>query len=636
MKKNTKENIANILALTPTQEGMLFHYLKEPGSQLYFEQLTLELSGKVENTLFEKAWNTVIQTNEMLRTHFRWEKIKKPVQVIQKQHHIKPQYYKIPAIGERQQKIRLEEIAANDRKEGFDLQQVPFRITLCRTLCRTLSPTQSKHGESKYTLIISNHHILYDGWSTGIILKEFLKAYNGLARGNKIAMPIKTPFKDYIKWTQQKEIEKEQAFWKNYLNDIEPQAGLSIKRKKKRPQETVIKTRIARFDETLSKDVDTFVGQHKITPATVLYTAWGVLQQRYNNDEDVIFGTTVSGRNAGVKGIEEMVGLFINTIPLRVKTGIPTGVTGTAQQTIELLQQVEETLRHRQDYSGTSILKIKEYSGIDANKELFKIIVVIENYPLEKQLPRQKNQLSVKTYSMTEMTNYDITVGITLFEGIEINIAYDEKLYASNSIDRLTEHYKNIMQEIITHPQQPVSTLEMISEKEKAHLLYGFNDTRWDYPEEKTIHEIFEEQVEKTPDSISTIGSTQYAVGKEKIKDKTKSKKETIEEKEKAIRGKTSSIRHPASSIQLTYRELNRRANHLARHLQEKGFTPGTVAAMAVPPSVETVIAIMTIWKAGGSYLPIDLTLPDERVAYMLKDSNAKLLIKELHELHEL
>ncbi|MCP4151050.1 MAG: hypothetical protein GY757_25120, partial [bacterium] len=157
MKKKAKKNISNVLALTPMQQGMLFHYLKEPAGGLYFEQLTMELSGCVEKELFEKAWNTVIQTNEMLRTVFRWEKIKNPVQVSLKQHRIKPRYYNYP--GRNRQEAWLEEIETKDRKEGFDLQEVPFRVTLC------------KHETNRYTLIISNHHILYDGWSSGIILK---------------------------------------------------------------------------------------------------------------------------------------------------------------------------------------------------------------------------------------------------------------------------------------------------------------------------------------------------------------------------------------------------------------------------------------------------------------------------------
>ncbi|MCP4157138.1 MAG: hypothetical protein GY757_56020 [bacterium] len=338
MKQEDKKNIADILALTPMQQGMLFHYLKDPTSELYFEQLTLELStlelstlelstlelstlelsGKVDRKHFEKAWNTVIQTNEMLRTRFRWEKIKTPVQIVLKQHHIKPRYYNFPveqgtaapapqeaykeapaALPE--QEARLEEIKTKDRKEGFDLREVPFRITLY------------KNEEHRYTMIISHHHILYDGWSTGIILKEFFNAYDTLTKGKTLKPKTKTQFKDFITWHRNKN--KEKKYWKNYLKEFDAQKELSIKRKKNRVAAAITTNYETRLKDTLTKEIETFAEKYKLTPASVLYGAWGLLMQRYNNTEDAICGTTVSARNAGLKGIEETVGLCINTIP---------------------------------------------------------------------------------------------------------------------------------------------------------------------------------------------------------------------------------------------------------------------------------------------------------------------------------
>ncbi|MCP4149494.1 MAG: AMP-binding protein, partial [bacterium] len=632
MKKEDKKNIANIMALTPVQQGMLFHYLKEPAGELYFEQLTLELSGKVEKKLFEKAWNTVIQTNEMLRTVFRWEKIKNPLGVVLKQHTIKPRYYDSQDGNSKVCPTPLEEIKTKDRKEGFDLREVPFRITLY------------KHETNRHTLIISNHHILYDGWSNGILLNEFFSAYDMMSKGD-VPQPItKTPFKDFIKWHRDRDQNKNKEFWKNYLSGIDAQSELSIKRKTNKEGITVTGTYNTGIEDALTTKTHGLAEKYKLTPAAILYTTWGLLVQRYNNNEDAIFGTTVSGRNAGVKGIEDMVGLFINTIPLRVKTESPSGVTGSNHKNhkkIELLQQVDEALRQRQEYDGTSLVKIKEYSDLNSSEELFDIIVVIDNYPLDKQLAQKESALAVTSYSMTEMTHYDLTVGITLFEGMELSISYDKKRFEKERIARLTRHFKNILQDVVTHPLQPLSTVKMMSAQELKQLIYDFNNTNADYPRDKTIHELFEEQVEKTPDSISTVGNEKIkAKSKKEIKDNKKIK----EDKELTTREKTSSIQHPVSSIpsfpstpstlstQLTYRELNKKANHLANQLHDKGFTPGAIAGMAKSSSVETIIAILAIWKAGGSYLPIDLTLPVERVKYMLADANAKILLCEPHD----
>jgi hypothetical protein len=157
------KRIENILALTPLQEGMLFHYLKDPGSDYYFEQLTLQISGEIDVQRFEKAWNFVIETNEMLRTVFRWEKLETPIQIILKEHILHPGYYDLSGLDANEKKKKSEEIKSKDREKKLNLREVPFRVTLRRI------------GKDKYEMIISNHHILYDGWSNGIILKEFFK-----------------------------------------------------------------------------------------------------------------------------------------------------------------------------------------------------------------------------------------------------------------------------------------------------------------------------------------------------------------------------------------------------------------------------------------------------------------------------
>ncbi|MCP4152098.1 MAG: amino acid adenylation domain-containing protein, partial [bacterium] len=200
---------------------------------------------------------------------------------------------------------------------------------------------------------------------------------------------------------------------------------------------------------------------------------------------------------------------------------------------------------------------------------------------------------------------------ITVFEGMELSISYDKKLFEKESIVRLTHHFKNILQDIINNPRQPVSTVQMMTEKEIRQVLYEFNATEADYPGEKTIHQLFEEQVEKAPDSISAI-----------------------HESPSVLHPTTYHLPPATSIIQLTNREINERAHHLAAQLQEKGITPGAVAAMAVPSSVETVITILAIWKAGGVYLPIDITMPVERIKYMLADANAKILLTGSREAH--
>jgi iturin family lipopeptide synthetase B len=185
--KLDKRDIQDIFDLTPMQEGMLFHYLREPGSKFYFEQLSLEISGEIDIGCFEKAWNFVISMNDMLRAAFHWEKVQNPVQIILNEHKLHPQYYDFSHEQPDDAKKLLVELKKKDRNNQFDLRTVPFRLTLVKV------------EKEKYHLIISNHHILYDGWSNGIILEEFFSAYHALLRGEMPRKLEKTGFKEYVK-----------------------------------------------------------------------------------------------------------------------------------------------------------------------------------------------------------------------------------------------------------------------------------------------------------------------------------------------------------------------------------------------------------------------------------------------------
>ncbi|MCP4153957.1 MAG: non-ribosomal peptide synthetase, partial [bacterium] len=406
MKKLDKNSIVDILALTPMQEGMLFHYLKNPESEYYFEQLSLGISGEIEIEILKKAWNFVIAGNEMMRAVFRWGKMEKPVQLILKEHKLKllfNEYRKpIPFAGELDKQASkeewLEEIAVKDRAEAFDLQKVPFRVTLC------------KLETGRYTMIISNHHILYDGWSNGIILNEFISAYNTFTDGREFEKPVKTHFKEYVKWIQHRDTQEQEKFWKNYLQGFDTQTELSIKKKAKGKELPGTEHyRITLGNETKTR-LEDFAGEHKITLATLLYGTWALLLQRYNDADDVIFGTTVSGRNAGIKGIEGIVGLFINTLPLRIQS-LP------EERIIDWLHRIENAVQVRQEYEPTPLVKIKEYSNLDNTETLFDTLIIVENYPLDNKLKESKGPLAIDSYSMTEITHYDLTVTLSLLLG---------------------------------------------------------------------------------------------------------------------------------------------------------------------------------------------------------------------------
>ncbi|HLP59158.1 MAG TPA: amino acid adenylation domain-containing protein, partial [Candidatus Deferrimicrobium sp.] len=579
MKKLDRNNIEEILALTPVQEGMLFHYLKEPDSDYYFEQLCLDIAGAIDTGLFEKAWDFVIDTNEILRTVFRWEKIKNPSQVILKKQPLQWSFYDFADMEPDERAQRLEDIKSQDRQNRFDLLEVPFRVTLCKT------------GSERHFMIVSFHHMLLDGWSTGIVMKEFLKAYAGLEAGIGPAKPHKTPFKEFIKWRRPGDPEKEEKNWQNYLAGVEP-VMLSIK-KEHTVNESFIpgNTRVC-FDAAQTERLEQFVATNRLTLAALFYCAWGILLQQYNNTDDAIFGTTVSGRPSQLEGSAEMVGLFINTIPLRIRFF-------TDENLLDLLHRVQISLLDREPFEHSSLLKIREYCHLKSNETLFDSIVALENYPLDAALSEGTgNRLAILSYAMTEATHYDLSLGITLFKEIQCHFQYRKEILEEEAVRRLAGYFTRIVEELVEKPFNKVIQIEILSEEEKKRLLIDFNDTEADYPGTKTVPGLFAEQLERTPDRIALVGAD-------------------------------SQIWPQTCLIALSYNELNRQSDRLAGLLIEKGARPGTIVGIMMKRSPGLITGIFGILKIGGAYLPIDPEYPQERVDYMLKDSGAKILITD-------
>ncbi|MCX6582230.1 MAG: amino acid adenylation domain-containing protein [Candidatus Aminicenantes bacterium] len=563
MNKIDKRDIEDVMALSPVQEGLLFHYLKAPGGDFYIEQLCLTLTGPVDMDYFKRAWRFVVDTNEMLRSYFQWERLKKPVQVIMKHYEPRFIFHDFSDYPANEALRMLEKVKLVDREEKFDLTGVPSRITLC------------KMNENRWEMIISNHHILYDGWSNGIILKEFFSVYNEFARRRTPLKPVKHKYREYIAWLRDRDREKLKKARESYLNGFDAGTGLSIKRKKRNNAAGDGHYQVTFSSEAVA-GLEIFARTHKITTASLLYGAWGLLLQRYNDCGDVIFGVTVSGRSAPIKNIEDMVGLFINTIPLRIQS------QGN-EKTVDFLYRLNQEIRDRE----SDVV-------LDVQEELFDTIVVIENYPLEKVLLEKggSGPLTIASYSLEEKTHYDLTVGITLFDGIGVDFSFKEALLDRSSIERLASHFMKITADMVAHPVKELRFLEILAEEEKNTLIYGFNDTRAKYPQDKTIHQLFEEQATRAPDYIAVFGH-----------------------------GRTRT-----NTDNFSYRQLNEQSNRLAGLLIEKGVLADSIVAIMMERCVEMIIGILGILKAGGAYLPIDPNYPQERIDFMLKDSGTKLL----------
>ncbi|MCP4219621.1 MAG: amino acid adenylation domain-containing protein, partial [bacterium] len=423
------------------------------------------------------------------------------------------------------------------------------------------------------------------GWSTGILLEEFFRTYEDYTNGKKPLQGKKTGYSVFVKALQKEDRDKQKIFWNEYLAGAEPQAELSIKHRKGKHARQPATFSVSMGKE-LKNRLEEFAALNKITTASMLYTAWGLLVRKYNDCSDVMLGTTVSGRPPKIKGIEEMVGLFINTIPIRINTPRDENIS-------QLLQRVRRELYKREQYETASLVDIKEYACLDRKDELFDTILVMENYPLDTRLMKKNSVLAVESYSVEEMTHYDLTVEFLVFENLHLKLLYDKNVFDTRQLTGLTAHFRFILEAVLENPDRPASSIEIVSEEEKHRLLFEFNDTGTELSGEKTIHEMFRRQVEKSPGAV-------------------------------AIKGRSFA---DAQVTGITYKRLDEKANQLAHYLVKKGAGPDSVVGLMVERSIEMIIGILGILKAGGAYLPIDPQYPDLRIKGMLQDAKPKQLL---------
>jgi len=453
INKIKTKDIEDIISLTPMQRGILFNYLSDSDDDQYFEQLILNLSGYINVDHFQKAWNFVVEINQMLRTVFRWQKMKNPLQVILKRHSVGFRYYDLSNLAAEERERMLAETWKREIGHKYDLQQVSFKVALC------------KLEAERYRMLIIYHHILYDGWSTGIILKELMAAYNHLAAGVKPERPFKGDFKDYVRNLQQTDREQQVRFWTQYLASFKPGKEFLIK-KVPRGLRQVLRYNLdlgAAFRENL----DAFVKEYKVTAASVFYTAWGILMQKHKNCSDVVFGTAVSGRRNKVPGIENMVGLFINALPMRLNTQ-PEQIIGS------VIHAVNRVMQEREEFESTSLTDILAYCGIKTKDELFDTIMVVENYPLEERLVDGSEHFRITGYDVVAdlVKDFKMTVGIDLFhQEIKAVFAYDGGLFSDEVMAEMAQHLKTVVSEIIRQPQLALADIKMSKPQATDHQL---------------------------------------------------------------------------------------------------------------------------------------------------------------------
>ncbi|UPZ26788.1 non-ribosomal peptide synthase/polyketide synthase [Streptomyces sp. LRE541] len=561
--------VDDLYPLTPMQAGMLFHSLMDPDSRTYVNQVQLVLSGVTDPHALAEAWQRTVDANAMLRTHPVWQETAEPMQAVRRRAAVPVTHHDWSGWSDERRATELARLVDEDRGTGIDLETAPLmRLTLIR-----LSPERVR-------MLWTFHHLLLDGWSAAQVFDEVCERYAALTAGRRPDVPDRAPFGDYLGWLARQDTERAEAYWREALAGFPVATALPRDR---RPAEAHRTSSSGSVRVTLDADVSARLRETAqtagLTVNTVLQGAWALLLSRYGGGDDVVFGTTVSGRPADLPGVTSMVGLFINTLPTRAR------IDGE-RRLLDWLGDLQAAQSESRRHDFVSLAQLQTWSEVPGGTSLFDSIVVFENYPFDADA-LARHGLAMEQERDVEPTNYPLSVVVAPGDTLTVTLDYDPAAFDAATVDGIGASLRTLLTEMATGPERSLAELPLVSAQEGRRLLDRFGGPVAEAPY-RTLPEAFRAQVARTPDAPAVLGG-----GRE----------------------------------QLTYRQLDERANRLARLLVEAGAGPERFVALALPRTPDLIVALLAVLKSGAAYLPVDPGYPAERIAFLFDDVRPEAVV---------
>jgi amino acid adenylation domain-containing protein len=562
------------LPLSFSQQRMWLLDQLEPGNPAYHISHALRLSGTLDAEALKRSLEEIVSRHEALRTTFATVN-GEPVQVISPTMDVTLPVEDLGGMPQAEREAEAKRLALEEKRRPFDLERGPlFRAGLLRL------------GEEEHVLLISMHHVVSDGWSMGVFWREFGALYRAFSRGETsplAELPIQ--YADYALWQRQwltgEVLEEQLSYWKGQLADM---GALELPTDHPRP--AVQSHRGARQElvlpESLTRALNELSRREGTTLFMVLLGAFQALLARYSGQEDIAVGSPIAGRTRAET--EELIGFFVNTLVMR------TDLSGDPSFR-EALSRVREVALGAYDHQDLPFEKLVEELRPErdlSRTPLFQVFFALQNVPRQAlklpnlTLERQKDESSTVAFDLSLLLSEQA-------QGLKGYLEYSADLFDDGTIERMISHFQTLLEGIVEDPDRRLSELEVLSEAERHRLLFEWNETATEYPRDRCIHTLLEEQAERTPDAVAV----------------------TLEDQ------------------QLTYRELNRRANQLAHHLRALGVGPEVLVGICVERSLEMVVGLLGILKAGGGYVPLDPSYPATRLKFILGDARAPVLLTQ-------
>jgi amino acid adenylation domain-containing protein len=572
---NKLGRLENAYPLTPMQSGILFHALYETGAGAYVAQLGRELVGELDVEAFRGAWQCVVDRHPALRTDFVWEGVEEPVQAVRRRAVLPVTVEDWRGVDTAAQSAALTSYLGADLARGIDPARAPLmRLALFRT------------AERVWQLVWTYHHLVLDGWSLPRVFREVVTLYDAHLAGRDALLPPVRPYSAYAAWLRRQDPAAAERFWTRELAGLS--AATALEPGCARAEGAGYARARLRLPAHLSAALQALARREGLTVNTLLQGAWALLLSRWSGESDVVFGATVSGRPAELDGVEEMVGLFINTLPLRVRVN-------DGDRLLSWLHGLQERHTAARDYGYSTLAQVQRWSEMPAGEPLFESIVVFQNYPAgENRGSEDPRGLEVRPWAgerddaSVAHTGYPLTLVGTFDRDLALSAEYERARFGAATVERMLGHLAHLLGGIARADHDTrLRSLSILTAGERAELITGWNNTARAYPADATIHALIAAQTARTPDAVAATGGGEV----------------------------------------LSYGALERRANQLAHILMARGVGLETRVALLLERGVDVAVAVLSVLKAGGTFVPLDPALPAGRLGYLLDDSGARVLL---------
>lgn len=549
---------------------MLFHHLYVPVLDAYFGQAHWLINGPLDLSAFHAAWQQVVRRHTILRTSFDWSAASGPAQRVHREVVVPFECLDWRELSPAEQAQQLVTFLANDRARGFNLAVPPL-----------LQISAIRLTEKKHRIVWSGHHLLVDGRSINLVIREVMALYTGQSEGTPVSLPTPIPYSDFVSWLATRDMAATEEYWRHTLRGFTAPTSLRTERTGERvhtPMSAIesVEVRVSSEVRDAVREVARSAG---VTLNTVILAAWSLLSSRYGPSEDVVFGVTIGSGGRGAPLSRSLAGLVINTLPLRVRV-CPTDSTAT------LLQQVRQRMLELKRYAHSPLVDVARWSEVPAGTRLFDTIVVFDNSAIDR-LATRYGALELGRLTIEQHSSYPLNLVVQPGQDLVLKFMYAPDYMSKEAASRPGAQLEYVLRSMAADPECPLGTLAVLPESERHEVLLDWNSTAVPRVPGITLHHMFEERARHSPDATAVEYGGRY----------------------------------------LTYAQLDRHANRLAHLLNARGVGPERIVGIALERSIELVIAMVAVAKAGAACVLLDPQLPERRIAFMLRDAEVPICL---------